>query len=433
MNLRMKKLGTLIVLAVFWATPFIIFYLVLKQMGSEPAKYIPSVYLVFLGFSSFYKKYWTFNSLKDKRKILNFSILFSFSILLFMYLNNLIYRSYKLYDYLVAEKKSGWEGIAYQSDDTLGFKPIPITRTYRTYSNGDKIPVIFNEKGFRVPLFDTVKDDPPNKTDLLFLGCSFTFGDGCYAEETFPYLVANDTHLSYINAGVCSYGLSHMLILAEKFIPRYKPKYLVVQYSEWLSARSTNLYAPAYYMHVTNPYFTEKSDNTFNLQYPGFKSQSFNLDSREIKSQYKGKFINFLFQKGLLFYLKEDWLYEKNKISILTNNLPRPSIKIDEIENYAYNKINQIAETNGTIVIILNLGNFKYTKKSHLLFSNKNIRFAEADSVLDNYLTMSLSKNYAKEFNIWKFNGKDSVLMDNHPNSKAHRLIANSIVKAIRR
>jgi hypothetical protein len=428
----MKKTGTLIILAAFWGIIFIILYLVLEQIGAAPVKYIPSVYLVFLSFSIFYKKYWSFNTFTNKRKALKFLLFFFLSVLLSMYVNNLIYRSYKLYEYLVAEKKNGWEGIVYQPDDTLGFKPVPNTRTYRTFPVGDKIPVIFNKNGFRIPLSDTVKDDPPNKTDLLFLGCSFTFGDGCNAEETFPYLVANNIQLSYINAGVCSYGLSHILILADKLIPRYKPKYVVVQYSEWLAARSASLYAPAYYMHLPNPYFSKKN-NTFILQYPGFKSQSFNLDSREIKSVYKGSFINFFFQKGLLFYLKEDWLYQKNKISIATNNQLKPSIKIDEIENYAYNKISQIAAANGTTVIILNLGNFEYTKKSHQFFSNKNIKYAEADSVLNNYLAMSLSRDYAKEFNIWKFNGKDSILVDKHPNSKAHRLIANSIINAIRK
>ncbi len=430
MYLAIKKTVSLIIIAAFWSIPFTVLYILLNQIGAEPAKFIPAVYFVFLIFSISHKKYWSFQTFRNKRKTLKFLLIFFFSVIFCMYLNSLIYRSHKLYDYLVAEKKNGWEGIAHEADDTLGFKPVANTKAYRTFSIGDKIPVFYNKNGFRVPLADINKEDTPNKTDLLFLGCSYTFGDGCNAEETFPYLVAKDTRLSCINAGVCSYGLSHMLILAEKLIPKYKPKYVILQYSEWLAARSISLYAPAYYTYLPTPYFIEKN-NSYVLQYPGFKSQSFNLDSREIKGFYQGKFIKFLFQKGLLFYLKEDWFYQINKISIITNKRLQPSNKIDEIENYAYNKIKQIAEANGSAVIILNLGNIEYTKKSHQLFYNSNIKYAEADSVLNNYLATSTTKDFAKEFNIWGFIGKDSIVVDAHPNSKAHRLIANSIIKVI--
>jgi hypothetical protein len=427
-----KKIFNLVTLIIFWMFPFSLLYLLLKKVNIEPFKYIPSLYFIFLLTSVLYKKYWSFKLFSNKIMAIKILLLFSVSLLLFMYLNTIVYRANKLYNYLTAEKKRSWEGIAHQADDTLGFKPVANARAYHTFTIGDKIPMAYDKNGFRIPLQDTLKNNKTDKVELLFLGCTFTYGDACYAEETFPYLVAKETNLSYINAGVCSYGLAQMLILAEKLIPKYKPQYIIVQYSSWLAARGVNVYAPIDFVYLSNPYFIKK-DNKYTLEYPAFKSQAFDLDGEKVKKMYANNFMRFLFEKGVLFYLKEDWLYQKNKVLMLMGKCFKPAANINEVENYAYNKINAIAETNGTTIIILNVGNIEYSKKSHSLFSGSPVQFAEADSMLNESLKYSISKNYSKEFNHWRFNGKDSVLVDLHPNFKAHRIIANSIIKEIKK
>lgn len=432
MEAVIKKIFTFIILVVFWIFPFALLFLILETIGAEPVKYTPSLYFMCLFASVLYKKYWSFEIFKNKKKVIKFLLTFSILAILCIYLNTLVYRSYKLYDYLITKDKRGWEGIAHQPDDTLGFKPIANARAYHTFTVGKKIPMAYDNNGFRIPLSDTIPHNKPNKVDLLFLGCSFTYGDACYAEETFPYMVAKETGLSYINAGVCSYGLAQMLIVAERLIPRYKPKYIIVQYSNWLAARSTSMQAPANFAYLPNPYFIKKN-NQYTLAYPVFKSQAFDLNAEKIKKTYPHNFIRFFFGTGLLFYLKEDWLYQKNKILILTGKRIRPATKLNEIEDYAYKKIQAIADTNGTTMIILNLGDLEYSQKSHQLFSSSAVQFAEADSMLNESLQQSVSKNYSREFSHWAFNGKDSVLIDLHPNFKANRIIANSVIKEIKK
>lgn len=426
----MKKVFTLIILSVFWALLFGMLYLVIQKVGIPAAKYIPGLYLAVLIISLLHKKYWSFHIFNLWKGAIIFSLILTFFITVLVYFNTIVYRSYKLFEYLTAEKKRGWEGIAHQTDDTLGFKSIPNAKAFHTFTIGEKIPMAYDQNGFRVPLSDSLKQNIPGKLDMLFLGCSFTYGDACFAEETFCHITAKQKNLTYINAGVCSYGLAHMLILAEKLLPEYRPKYLVVQYSEWLAGRGLNVYAPNYYAYVPNPYFSLTADK-YTLEYPAFRTQAFNLDAKQIKNQYYNNFLKFLFSKGISFYLKEDWFYQKNKILTLTGSRLKPATNAALAEKFAYNSIKQLADKYGTKIIVLNIGDIEYSKKSHQLFSDSTIYYAEADSALNNYLKLSSTKNYSKEFNLWRFNGKDSILVDAHPNLKAHQIIANSIIKEI--
>jgi tetratricopeptide (TPR) repeat protein len=348
-----------------------------------------------------------------------------------LYLASLAYRAHGLYEYLTAEHKRGWDGVAFQEDDTLGFKFLPNARAFHTFPVGDKIPAAFDNNGFRIPL-SGASPDRPRKTGILFLGDSFTYGDACYAEETFPYLVSKATGLSYINAGVCGYGLAHILILAENLIPRYKPDFVVVQYSPWLVSLGTNMFVPVDRGSMPSPYFAEKN-SSYVLAPPVYKSQVVNIDSEKIRSLYRGKFLKFFFNKGVAFYLYEDWHSLKTRILLKNGSCLKPATDPEEVERYAYDKIREIARKNGTTLIILNLGDIEYSLNSHSLFSDPDVYFAEADAALAGFLKTSASKDYSREFGHWRFNGEREVLVDSHPNFKAHRIIADSIVKVINR
>ncbi len=49
-----------------------------------------------------------------------------------------------------------------------------------------------------------------SKRVVGFFGCSFTFGQGLPTQETFPYLIAQDLGLPYLNLGMCGFG-HHMI------------------------------------------------------------------------------------------------------------------------------------------------------------------------------------------------------------------------------
>ena len=99
-----------------------------------------------------------------------------------------------------------------------------------------------------------------------------------------------------------------------------------------------------------------------------------------------------------------------------------------------YNEFYRLANENNSKLIILNLGhavNGKITHESHELLKQKDVLFAEADSMLLKRANYSYEK-YKKIFHHWGYDGKDSVRFDAHPNHLSHSIIAKSILNSIR-
>ena len=184
------------------------------------------------------------------------------------YTTSLAIRSAKIHHRLSTPSR-GWSRPAHRPDPDLGFAPIPGARSAHTFPIGPDIPMAYNKDGFRVPVGATSRNRPGPR--ILFLGCSYTYGDACLAEETFPHKVAQAVGGTELNAGRCSYGLAQMLLLAEDLIPKHRPDLLVVQYSPWLVNRAITPYAPAWLGTLPVPYFfLEETDE---IAIPGFHSK----------------------------------------------------------------------------------------------------------------------------------------------------------------
>lgn len=430
----MKKILNGLILAVVFAIVYFvlrkIFAFILMRMHIDTFWTITLLFSFFISFylvALTYKSLWDFDALKQAKKSILFVAFFIISMSIISYITWIDHKSRILYNYTLSDTERGWLGKVHKANDTLGFEPIPDAYGYHTFPVGKNIPMHYNKEGFRVPVNGISNFSGSEKTDILFLGCSFTYGDACLAEETFSYLVAKKNHFNYINAGVCGYGLSQMVLLAERLIPKYKPSYVVLQYSPWLIDRSSSFFAPTYIGTVTNPYFTKK-DKEYSIEYPDFSSQVFSINKKLYQEIYKGKYLKFLFEVGIPFYLKESYLTTRLMVKNLFGKVPSPTKERKEVERFAYNKMSNLARKYNTKVIILNLGDLEYTRQiKSIIKPGDNIRIADADSLLNEYLITSKTRNYEKEFGHWRFDGKDTVLVDEHPNAKAHSIIANSI------
>ncbi|MDD5529583.1 MAG: hypothetical protein PHX21_06080 [bacterium] len=340
-------------------------------------------------------------------------------------------RTNKLYRYTKNSSYS-WKGKLYQSDTVLGYKSIPDAKGFDTFPVGENVPIRFDKKGFRVPLSynDTTET---KKVSFLCLGCSFTFGSACLAEESFPYLVSQETGKRSINAGTCGYGISQMLLLSKELIPCYKPDFVIVQYSPWLVQRSINMDAPSFLSRIPTPYIS-KNKNGENLVAPRiFNSKTFevNMDKyRNTKSGIKD-YICFLFEIGMPLYLYNGYYTGITTVKRVLGLIPSPNKDIKDVEQFVYSNIYQICKESNATMIILNLGDIKYTSNSHnLTFPDSGVIFAEADSLL--FRRLKSPDDYNKEYKNWYFDGRDSILKDPyHPNPKAHKIIAESIIKAL--
>jgi len=96
----------------------------------------------------------------------------------------------------------------------------------RLENNGwarDSISYTFNKDGFRSEEFNYEPDN-----SVLFLGCSLTIGIGMRLEDTWAYKVANALGLRRYNLGVGGGGPDMCFRLAYHWIPRLRPKYVVM-------------------------------------------------------------------------------------------------------------------------------------------------------------------------------------------------------------
>jgi hypothetical protein len=348
------------------------------------------------------------------------------AVLLGVYGRTLYRRSQKLYRY-AKQNRRGWSGTVFEPDRELGFRAKPGAVGGHTFPIGEDIPMRFDQNGFRVPA-DSGGDDY-RRPYVLALGCSFTYGDACRAQDTFPHLVARRLGGTELNAGLCSHGLSQMLILARKLIPEYRPEYILFQYSPWLLNRATRMFAPTRFSVAPNPYFVDAGEDAVGLQPPVFSCYSLDLSPWRDTRVSTGDFLAFFFRDALPLLLHDDFKLLVFNIRSALSLVPAPSNRRDLIVEQVYREISDLAEEHNSRLIIVGLGNFDQPLEMPEVFRELGLEavncHAELLSRLEEPNEYTFSRAYAH------FRGDPPRRVDRHPNPAAHRIIADTILQAI--
>ena len=387
------------------------------------------LFFVIIGIT--YKRIWNISDLKKKTSAI---YILALLLITFFICYNVLSINKKLkayYTYFNSENFIAWDRQVFQLDDTLGYKMIPNTDAFQIYSYMNPIPTKINAKGFRVPAyFDSLSELNP-EVDVLFLGCSFTYGSACRAEEAFPYLVAIEKRLSYINSGVGGYGLAQMYLLSQKLFSNYDPKYVVIQYSPWLLERSITEFAPTRGGYLLPaPYFSKKS-NSFQVELPVFKSFANTLNPIEDRKIFHNNFFNYYFKKGLIYFTREQFQVIQLRIKNLFDVKQPPTKERDAVELFAYKEMFEKAKQNGAKVILCKIAGGTFTDSFNKLLIEYNVSVADAKALLYKNLGSESEEIYKQKYNHWGIKGKDSVFIDGHPNALAHKIIATSIIEKI--
>jgi len=319
-------------------------------------------------------------------------------------------------------------GKVYVNDDTIGYKHAPNTTGYRLL--GDKyITVTHDDEGNRIP----VGYKHTNKRPLtIFLGCSVSYGDACWAQDAFSHLVAHDLNGDYINAAGSGYGVSQMLVNAKKFVPKYKPNYLVVQYTEWLPDRSMKTYQTFFGGKFPIPFISDEGLEMPVFSPRGLKTPFLEFHKTPVSTVDFLKFFgriapNFIYQD-----INSIWVFFGQLVGLV----PKPTTNQKWAENYAYAELNRICKENGTKMIVWTTGTgFWLDPKlpADTIYSLK-IPIAYADSALYKKGNAWTKEKYAQLYDHWFLpkGAKDSIIVDGHPNPYCHRIIADEILKTIK-
>ncbi len=330
-----------------------------------------------------------------------------------------------------------FKGSILRADPALGFAPVPGASGALVLPFGVERAIVFDDRGFRVP-----QHPAPTRADsplVLALGCSLTFGYGCRAEESYPYLVGQGLGVASINAGVGAFGLSQMLLRARELIPAYRPQILLLQYSPWLVRRAQEPYAPSNYGLMPVPYFYTDSAGQLQIQPPVFDP----LVTRLPVGSYLGSesglldFLGFALTVELPRQLYEDVQQLAYGCRSWFGSLPRPEQDGEKVVREVYREIAQLCLDHQVQLFIVPLSwgakpltvpasiqelgvPIVHPREAFLRWLEGNTRDAAP-----------LGMRYDRSFKIWSEAPRRYV--DGHPNPRAHRLIAECLIEAIRR
>lgn len=320
-------------------------------------------------------------------------------------------------------------GRVYVNDDVIGYRHLPNSTGYRLL--GDKfITITHDQEGNRIPVG---YKHPHARPLTIFLGCSVSYGDACWAEDAFPHLVGQGLKGDYINAAGSGYGVAQMIIKARELVPKYKPDYLVVQYTEWLPDRSTKIYQDFFGGQFPVPYISKNG-----LEKPVFSPRGLNIPFQKYN---KTPISSLDFAKFWL-EVSPDFVYQDlNAILVFFKQLvgltPRGYTDHRKfVEDYAYGELYRICKENNTKMIVWTTGTgFHLEPKlpADTIYKLK-LPIAYADSALYKKGNAWSKESYARLYAHWyKPEGqRDSVIVDGHPNPLCHRIIADEILKTIR-
>lgn len=356
-------------------------------------------------------------------------ILYIAFVIAFFYFSHVTYTSFTTYKNIKGPR-SGWYGRVHEADEMLGFKPIPSSTGYETFPLGYHLKMKYDNNGFRIPV-DENFDREMTRPYYLFLGCSFTYGAGVPAEETFPEIITNKFSGTALNGGVCASNIAHMVLLAEQYIPEFKPDFVVVQYSPWLIKRST-YFAPSFFGKIPAPYFSDKLE----IQKPIFLPVIFSLPTSEYASTNKNTkdFLSFLFNVMIPLRLYEDYFSLKSEILYYFGAIDKPFRETIPVIEHSYKRILDLCNKAGSKLIIVELGRADELSvfPSKQIFGNSDeVIIAGAHKKLWDRLGNTNEDSYIEAYyNDRRLSGK-ILYYDPHPNPIAHSIIAESIIEAI--
>jgi hypothetical protein len=194
------------------------------------------------------------------------------------------------------------------------------------------------------------------------------------------------------------------------------------------------------------PFVAKNAKSKFYIHQPFFRSSLYNPEYKYYKTSpasFSDK-LSFFFKVGFPVAILDSWKLHVAQWKMTLGILPIAESDNQKIEKYVYERIYELCKQNGARMVVLNIGGFGYSDEQRMNshydqkhFEKtmnaelvKNVTFIDADSVLR--VGIKPNENYSKYVQWGKVGKTDSILYDNHPNPMAHKIIAKTLVKALK-
>lgn len=347
-------------------------------------------------------------------------------LLVLVYGGSVVWRGLGMY-WDVKTSGQGYIGNLYNVDSLLGYVPAPNVDGFNAIPLGAPVATHHDDEGLVAPMgikHVFVGDKHPR---LLFLGDSFTYGQMVAAEDSYPYKSARKLHGEAVNGAVPGYGLVQMVLRAQQLIPKYRPDYVIVQYSPWLVVRAVTPLAPTYnQLVVPVPYYA--GDDAPRIVEPAFTPVGLSLDRYRTSVSGLDDKLSFLWRVALPKYLYEDVQLNLFRLEQLVSVAAAPSHNGEEVIRRSYAQIDDIARQNEAKMLIFVLGNnVPLTIPDGLFPSDAEV--VNGQQALIDRLPAADSRNYMLYY--WHWRGNPPRPVDWHPNQWAHEILAQTLAQRI--
>jgi hypothetical protein len=331
----------------------------------------------------------------------------------------------------VKTSQRGWQDGFTIKDAALGFAPLPGGRGAHVFPIGSSVPTRYDQDGFRVPVESAGNAREGARPHLLALGDSFTYGDGCLAEDAYPARAAAEIGGTALNAGVCAYGLAQMLVRARTVIPLAHAEVVLVQFSPWLVDRARTPFAPSFYGKVTTPYFVAAKDGAIALHGPVFETAVCDLPIGDYRGKPADDFASFLARVGLPLYVHDDFQMLAYELRCATGALPPAATDGAPIVSAVYGEIASLARASGSRVVVPFIGGYPAPDELAALRAIPGLTLVDAQGALVQALADRTPDGFKQAYGLWR--GSPPVLVDPHPNPRAHAILGSAVARALSR
>lgn len=322
-------------------------------------------------------------------------------------------------------------GKAYEIDPAIGPVLSKSAAGVWLIPKGVPVPFRHDDEGLRVPLRVGHSFDGHQHPRLLFLGDSFTYGMLVAAEDSFTFRAAQKLRGEAINGGVPGHGLAQMVLRARQLIPKYKPDYVVVQYSPWLVGRAQSEFMPGSGDMFATPYYFDDKSGSASVA-PAYFAQSSAMLSRleKYKTSPAGLAdeVSFVWRAAFPLITRRDANVAVFRARQWLGLAPKPSPRPDAIVRAAYAELDEIARKNGgqmVVLVLLNLGWPLQVPED--AFPPAAPRVNAWNALVERLGPQA--DDYVRHYFLWRGNPPEPV--DPHPSEEGHAVIADAVAERI--